>query len=180
MFRKRALATALGAFVFGFAAMEAITQLPQAAQAEVQPVPHVKTETIIMLQNDAMLVKRAESAEETGLYLKGVREVFDKAYTSVETPETISAVVVVKPGLKARLWLVSSLQSPPDRRVLMADFQALPVPEVKEGPIAFVIKFTVAGAPMEKIPLLPPEWSTAFAGKTAMMPDAITTYVWTD
>ncbi len=143
-------------------------------------MPHVKTEKVIMLQPDAMAGKRIASVEEMGRYLKGVCEVFAKVYENIDTPETVNAVVAVKPGRKARLWLVSSLQTPPDRADLMARFQALPAPEVKEGPVAFVIRFTVAGAALEEIPLLPPEWNSAFGGKTVMLPDAITTYIWTD
>jgi hypothetical protein len=180
MFRRRALIIAVGAFVFGFAATEAVTQQMQATGVVVEATPHVKTEAIIMLQNDALLMRRAGSVEEVGLYLKGVRGVFDQVYAGIDTPETISAVVVVKPGRKARLWLVSSLKNPPDRTDLLTHFQALAAPEVQEGPVAFVIRLTVAGAAMERIPLLPPEWTAAFEGHFAIMPDAITTYLWTD
>lgn len=180
MFKKRALAIAVGAFALGFAATEAITQPVRAVRVAVESAPHVKTEAIVMLQNDALLMRRAGSVEEVGLFLKGVRGVFDQAYAGIEAPETISAVVAVKPGRKARLWLVSSLKNSPDRTELMARFNALAAPEVKEGSVAFVIRFTVAGAAMEKIPLLPPEWTAAFGSQPAILPDAITTYLWTD
>jgi len=180
MSAKWVLGIAIGAFVLGFAGTEAITQqvrIPQAVAAE--PASHVKTEAIIMLQNDALLMKRAGSAEEVGLFLKGVRGVFDQVYAGVDRPETINAAVVVKPGRKARVWLVSSLQGQPDRTELMARFAALPAPEVKDGPVAFIVRLSVGGG-SEKIPLLPPEWTAAFDGKPAVMPDAITSQIWTD
>jgi hypothetical protein len=173
---------AFGAFISGFAASGVLLRQPAVPQAVAEPAPaHVKTEAIIMLQNDALLTRRVHSVEEAGLFLKGVREVFGRAYAGNDTPETISAVVAMKPGRKAKLWLVSSLkQQQPDRTALMASFNALAVPEVQEGPVAFVIRFTVGGAAMENIPLMPPEWTAAFGDKPAIMPDAITTYLWTD
>jgi hypothetical protein len=173
------LAVGVGAFALGFAGTEAITQQVRIPQAAAEPSSQVKTEAIVMLQNDALLMKRAQSAEEIGLFLKGVRGVFDQVYTGADAPETINAAVVVKPGRKARVWIVSSLQSPPDRTALMGRFAALPAPEVKDGPVAFIIRLSVGGA-SEKIPLLPPEWTAAFEGKPAIMPDAITSQVWTD
>ncbi len=174
MFTKQAIA-----ILFASIALNQF-RLPALAGQSPQPAPHVKTEAIIMLQNDAMLGRRVASNRDMGLYLKAVREVFAEAYETIDTPETISAVVAVKPGRKARMWIVSSLQTPPDRAALIARFAALPVPEVREGPVAFAIRFTIGGATPEKIPLLPPEWSAAFGGKPAMMPDAITTYIWKD
>ncbi len=174
MFTKHTIAIAFTCAALNF------FKLPALAQELPQPAPHVKTEAIIMLQNDAMLGKRAGSVREVGLYLKGVREAFAAAYEKIDTPETLSAVVAVKPGRKARLWIVSSLQTPPDRAALMARFDALPVPEVREGPVAFAIRFTVAGAKPEKIPMVPPDWNAAFGGKPAIMPDAIATYIWKD
>ena len=61
-------------------------------------MPHVKTEKVIMLQPDAMAGKRIASVEEMGRYLKGVCEVFAKVYEKIDTPETVNAVVAVKPG----------------------------------------------------------------------------------
>jgi hypothetical protein len=171
MFKRQILAAAFGAFALSVSAPHAIAQAP---------APHVKTENIIMLQNDAIIGQRAVSVKDVGLYLKAVREAFDAAYAKIDTPEAVSAVVAIKPGRKGRLWLVSSLPNPPDRTDLMTRFQAIPVPEVKDGSLAFAIRFTIAGAPMAKIPMLPPEWNAAFAGKPAIMPDAITTYIWTD
>ena len=176
MFKRQILATAFGVFALSASATHAIAQAP-APQAAQRPAPHVKTESIIMLQNDAVIGQRAVSVKDVGHYLKVVREAFDAAYANVDTPETVSAVVAIKPGRKARLWLVSSLPNLPDRTDLMARFQAIPAPEVKDGPLAFAIRFTIAGAPMAKIPMLPPEWNAAFAGKPAIVPDAITTYI---
>jgi hypothetical protein len=180
MIKRRAVVLGLGAFVLGFAGAGTITRQVAFPQAVAEPAPHVKTEAIVMLQNDAVLMRRVHSAEEAGLFLKGVRQEFDRAYADIDTSETISAVVAVKPGRKARLWVVSSLKNPPDRTELMARFNALSVPEVREGPVAFVIRLTVGGAAMERIPLLPPEWTAAFGGRPAVMPDAITTYLWSD
>ena len=176
MFRKQTLAAAFAALLLGSAAPAGAQQ--QAAPQ--QPAPNIKTEAIIMLQNDALLGKRAVSVQEVGLYLKAVREAFAQAYAGVTVPETLNAIVAVKPGRKARLWIVSSLPNPPDRTALMARFQAVPVPEVRDGPIAFTIRFTVAGGTADRIPMTPPEWTKAFGGKPAVMPDAITTYIWTD
>jgi hypothetical protein len=176
MLRKQTLAASFGLFTLGFLGMQAQAQQPQAPQ----PAPHVKTEAVIMLQNDALMNKRVPSIGEMGRYLKAVREAFAQAYEPVKTPETLNAIVAVKPGKKARLWLVSSLQNPPDRADLMTRFQTVPVPEVKEGLVAFAIRFTIAGATPEKIPMFPPEWMAAFGGQPAMMPDAITAYIWKD
>ncbi|MGO9171019.1 MAG: hypothetical protein ACLP7P_03515 [Rhodomicrobium sp.] len=181
MFTKQTMAVAAAAAIaLNLSALPAGAQQSPPPQRAQQPAPHVKTEAIIMLQNDAMLGRRVASNAEMGLYLKAVREAFAQAYEKIDTPETISAVVAVKPGRKARLWIVSSLQTPPDRTALMARFAALPVPEVREGPVAFAIRFTIAGAKPEKIPVVPPEWNAAFGGKPAIMPDAITTYIWKD
>jgi hypothetical protein len=177
---KQTLAIALGAFALALPAIPTHANQTQAPQQMPQPAPHVKTEAIIMLQNDAIMSKRVPSIDEMGRYLKGVREAVAESYETVKTPETLSAIVAVKPGKKARLWLISSLHNPPDRTDLMARFETLPVPEVKEGPVAFAIRFSIAGAKPEKIPLLPPEWMAAFGGQPAMMPDAIAAYIWKD
>jgi hypothetical protein len=177
---KQMLAIALEAFALALPGIPARASQIQDPQQMPQPAPHVKTEAIIMLQNDAVMNKRVPGIEEMGRYLKGVREAFAQAYATVRTPETLSAIVAVKPGKKARLWLISSLENPPDRTDLTARFETVPVPEVKEGPVAFAIRFTIAGAKPAKIPLLPPEWMAAFDGQPAMMPDAITAYIWKD
>jgi len=175
---KKAITAGLAALTLqAFSIIASAQQPPRDAPT---PVSHVKTEAIIMLQSDAQLGQRASNVSDVGLYLKHVQEAFAKSYETIDTPETISAVVALKPVNKAKLWIVSSLPNPPDRGELIKRFDAVPVPEVKEGPLAFAIRLTVAGGGREKTPLLPPEWSAAFGGQKVMMPDAITTYIWKD
>jgi hypothetical protein len=153
--------------------------------AEEAPPVSIKSEATILLQNDTLLKARAADVSAVGQYFKSVRKVFSQTYPKDAPPEAVNMVLAVKPDRKARVWFVSSLKNPPDRSQFMAQFDALPVPEVKNGPVALVEIMTIGGARRQtasgrRLPMFPPEWTKQFGNRRVIFPDAITLYIWKD
>lgn len=142
-----------------------------------------ETDPIFLYQPDAPLRARLGSADDLVAYIKRIQAAGRTFFASEQTPETLDVVVGVKPGKKVRVWLVSSRRTSEDKTlvVLRKKLEAIPPCAVHRGPIAFALRWTIAGGGAAKkdgtIPM-PKEWREAAPGKNVLVPDGVFERIW--
>lgn len=147
-----------------------------------------KLANLVLYQPDTVLKERlGPDANPLALYAVQLQAKIGSLAES-PVPELLDIVVVVKPGRQSRVWLVSSLASPPDRSALKHELEALPPVEVKNGPVIFALSYTFNNAEPKKTgaagyqPPLPTEWQEKGKGATGplIVPDGFMPLVWPD
>jgi hypothetical protein len=158
------------------------------SKGAASPSQNVKAEKAVLYQPEPVLAQRVSSVPALAEYMKQVEALVREAFKDSTTPEMLDVVLILKPGGKARAWLVSSLSKPPDRSQLIERIQKIPTLFVREGPFAFAICTSIAGAqrashatPGPYLPL-PEEWRAAAqdSAEPLSIPDGIIDKVWKD
>jgi hypothetical protein len=151
----------------------------------------VKMETIVFCQPDSDLKPRLSSVDDLAKYMKQIEEAaMESLRNAAELKPTNGAVVVaVRPGRKARAWLMSSEYDFPQK--VSEDFQTrfgkIRPLSVKFGPVAFALLFSVngGGKPLvsrDRMMPMPREWQNASKNATRplLVPDDILAIIWPD
>jgi hypothetical protein len=146
---------------------------------------------IVLYQADPVLQMRLSSAEELAAYIKRLNEACAAVFTPLHRPETLDIVVMVRPGKRSRVWLISSRRQAGDAELetLRSKLEGVPPVEVAVGPVAFAISAKIAGgdskhppAGPDSRPPIPKEWQDAAKGNAPMIPisDDYLNLVWPD
>ncbi len=150
-----------------------------------------KLESITLPQPDGTLQARLGGAKELADYIKLIAASLEASFRAAGNlqPTTGAAVVAVKPGRRAKFWLMSSEY--PIVEAITNDFrhrfEKISPVAVQEGPVAFAVIFTINGGakPLTEkgnpMPL-PEEWKEA-AKKVPgplLVPEGFLALVWPD
>jgi TonB-like protein len=127
----------------------------------------LKLDRIVVYQPNDVLVKRMPPLERTKAYIAQMRQVAHNFFVGAATRETFQIVIVTRPGLRARVWFVSSVRPgnsaelEPLRRLL----EAVPPLDVKGGAVILCLTTLVAGGDGKEPPMgenyrnpIPSEW----------------------
>ena len=143
-------------------------------------------------QSRDVLIRRMPPAEAVSRYLADLKDVAHNFFVGDSTPETLHIVVVVRPGLRSRIWLVSSIRpgNSPDLEPLHKLLLAVKPLDVKEGPALLALSGTVAGGdgsePLEgdayrnPVPAQWRELAKALPDPPAYSTDAFIDLLWPD
>jgi hypothetical protein len=167
-----------------------ITILLSNASVSAGPVS-VNVGHIILSQPDSVLRERLSSVDNLVEYIKQIEAAAKESFqVATELKATNGAIVVaVRPGHKAKVWLMSSEYDFPKR--VSDDFQTrfskIQPASVRIGPIAFALLFTIKGGgkPLKSIDNMmpvPQEWQEVMkkATRPLLVPDDILTLIWPD
>jgi hypothetical protein len=149
-----------------------------------------KMARLVVYQPHDVIVRRMPPGENINVYVERLRLVTHNFFVGSTTPETLSIVVINKPGLRSRVWFVSSLRPgnagglEPLRKLL----EAVPPMDVHGGPVILGLTGLVAGGDGLDMPEgenyrnpVPAEWRDA-AAKVGSPPtfasDAYVELVW--
>jgi hypothetical protein len=129
-----------------------------------------RTDHIAVYQAQEVLLRRLPGPDVFGAYVKQLGRVAHNFFVGDSTPEKLDLVFALRPGGSPRAWLVSSIRSGESRELepLRKLLEAVPPVEVRDGPVAFAIRASIAGgggppAGRDSPPPLPREWRDAAA-----------------
>lgn len=150
--------------------------------ATARSATHFEREIVFLYQPDAPLRARLESAKDLVAHIKRLQAAGTAFFASEQTPERLDVVVGVKPGRKVRVWLISSKRTSEDKALVLLrkKLEAIPPCTVHIGPIAFALRWTIAGTPTSSGRPIPKEWRDAASGKNLSVPDGIFARIWHD
>jgi len=151
----------------------------------------VMMDTVVFCQPDSDLRPRLPSIKELAEYAKQIEATAIKSFQAAADlkPTSGAIVVAIRPGRKAKAWLMSSEYDFP--QTVSKDFQAqfgtLRPARVNLGPVAFALLFTINGggkplvSPGSMMPM-PQEWQEASKNATRplLVPDDILAVIWPD
>ena len=135
---------------------------------------------IFLYQPDAQLRARLKSADDLVAHIKRIQAAGRAFFASERTPETLDVVVGVKPGKKVRIWLISSRRTSGDKALVLLrrKLEAIPPCAAHRGPIAFALRWTIAGGGAVKtdgaMPI-PKEWRDT---GNVSVPDGVFERIW--
>jgi hypothetical protein len=153
------------------------------------PVVGYKMLRVATFHTDDVLQARLASIDAYAAYVKALAETTTGALKETPGRCGLDIVVAVKPGRRARVWFVSTPPAVPGPVVLDAlrrQLEAVPAPEVRQGPLAFALIGLMGDAlrPREAALDLPPpvpvEWRAAARGKKVDVPDGMIALAWPD
>jgi hypothetical protein len=147
----------------------------------------VKLNNVVLYQPDAVLRERLGDVTPLAEYIKKVKAISEPSFNS-DGPECLDIVIVLKPGGKARVWFSSTLQNVPDRTEIKKAIEAISVPLVKQGPVAFALSYNLNGIERKKQsddqfqPPIPEEWKIKAKNieSPLMIPDDFIPLIWPD
>ncbi len=142
--------------------------------------------SVQLYQTHDELTARMGDESAMSIYVKQ----FEKAATACladageEDARGVMIAVVVKPGKRTMVWCeaVGGSLSDDILKKLNDAFCALPAPDVREGPVAFMLKGTLRNGEVEKFPEFPKAWSEAIAasGRPFTSLDELVMIIWPD
>jgi hypothetical protein len=144
---------------------------------------HFERDPVFLYQPDEPLRARLGSAQDLVAYIKRLQAAGTAFFASEQTPEKLDVVVGLKPGRKVRVWLISSRRTNKDKtlQILRKKLETIPPCSVHAGPVAFALRWMIAGASTGKEELfkrpIPKEWRDA-GGKDVLVPDGIFDRIW--
>jgi hypothetical protein len=147
---------------------------------------HFERDPVLLYQPDAPLQARLSSAGELADYILRLQKVGTAFFASEQTPETLDVVVGLKPGKKVRIWFVSSRRNSNDKALLALrrKLEAVAPCNVQAGPVAFALRWNIAGIKAQAFnghPPMPKEWRDAAGNdKTLIVPDGVFERIWRD
>ena len=178
----------LAALVFLAAATSGAAQPPAAARPKPRPKAGFEMLRVALYQKDEVLQARLASVDELAGYIKKLQETCVASLSDVTKSGALDVVVAVKPGRRSRVWfLTSTTLSPGPARLaaLQTQLQAIPPPEVRNGPLALAI---IGGLGSVRRPHeaandlpapIPTEWAQAAKGKkNVSVPDGMLALLW--
>jgi hypothetical protein len=139
--------------------------------------------------NNVLVDRLGTKADALANYIKALNDAAGN-YVAMEKapghPAVIDLVVVVKPTGVSKVWIVDPSSSGAAPIGLAQKLQAVPVPNVVHGPVAFSIHVSLWGGTDPNLANyrspLPDEWKAALkaAGKPLLIPDDVLPAVWKD
>lgn len=122
-----------------------------------------RTENVMLLQPDSVLMERVPAAQDIDAYIKAVQDAAasvlakEKAY-----PSNGFLVIAVRPKNKSNIWFDFSPKLPKNmERKLKKKILAISPCSVKSGVIVFALNTSLWGASTTKDFPQPPEWLAA-------------------
>jgi hypothetical protein len=144
------------------------------------------TAAVVLYQPDPVLKERVPVVEEFTSFAKAIQDAATAAFPIGSAERELDIVVAIKPGRRARFWLVSAKPSDADAP-LLARLRSLPAPAVQSGPVAFAVIGSIGGAPTSAVtrpfkPPMPEEWRAVAvrSSEALVVPDGILPMVWPD
>ena len=128
------------------------------------------------------------TVNDIAAYIKRLQAVCDEFFAQATTPEDLSIIVAIKPTGHSRVWFVSSRTpaATEKRDQLRTKLEAVELPKVTSGPVAFAIESRIAGgsgkdAKEAGAPKTPKEWHDALSKqKEPLLFDRLLPLVWPD
>jgi hypothetical protein len=124
------------------------------------------TDSVATYQDQAVLLRRLPGREEFEAYVRRLSLVAHNFFVGDNIPGNIDIILVLRPGRAPRAWLMSGRSCDPGALQGLASLiEAVPPVEPREGPVAFALRSTVAGAapaPAGPAPI-PAAWVSAAA-----------------
>lgn len=121
----------------------------------------------VLLQPDALMLARVESAAALAAYIRQVEQAAGASLANVfqRKPAGGFVVVAIKPGLRSRVWLDLDTPLPlATQDLLRAGIEAVPPPAVKEGVVVFAFQASFwGGRPPTRSAPAPAEWKAEAA-----------------
>jgi len=151
-----------------------------------------KMQRVVVYQPNDIVTARLAANERTKAYVEELQEVTHNFFVGDATPETLSIVVVTRPGRRSRVWFVSSRRkgSSPDLEPLRRLLERVPPLEVRGGPVILGFTGLIAGGDGKDRPVgadyrnpIPDEWAAAARAAKDPPPvasDAYIDLVWPD
>ena len=143
--------------------------------------------SVTLYQPNEVLQARVPDTRALAAYIQSVTTVCQEHFAEARTPELLDVVVAIKPGRRARAWLVSATRTESEAALdaLRRQIEAIRPTDVREGPVAFAIIGSIAGAsrpPFDAAgyePPMPREWRDApTTGSEDVVPDDILRVIW--
>jgi hypothetical protein len=149
-------------------------------------------ERVIVYQPSDVTTRRMPPGEGTKAYVGQLQQVAHNFFVGDAVPETLSIVVVTRPGRRSRIWFVSSTRPGNSRELepLKKLLEAVPPLDVREGPLILGFTGLIAGGDGKDQPMgetyrnpIPQEWLDAVRGRTdppTVSSDAFVDLIWPD
>ena len=139
----------------------------------------------VLLQPDALMLARVESATALAAYIKRVEVAAGASIAGVfqRKPAGGFVVVAVKPGPRSRVWLDLDTPLPlATQNLLRAGIEAVPAPAVRDGVVVFAFKASFwGGRPPTRGAPAPEEWRAEAARVGAKLEvGELVARLWTD
>ena len=110
------------------------------------------------------------AVKDIAAYIKRLQAICGEFFAQTATPEDLSILVAIKPTGRSRVWFVSSRTPAANekRDQLRTKLEAVELPKVTGGPIAYAIESRIAGgsgkdAKEAGAPPTPKEWHDALS-----------------
>lgn len=145
-----------------------------------------KSAAVILYQPNEVLEQRLSGVEELGDFTKAVMAAAERAFPVGSAARELDIVMAIKPGRRARFWLVSPSPAETDAS-LLSQLQTIPAPTTRGGPVALAIIGSISDAPTSATaqpfrPPMPADWLEAArkAPDPVLVPDSFLDAVWPD
>jgi hypothetical protein len=117
---------------------------------------------VSLLQPEQVVVARMPGgAEALGALLSAVQDLLRSRYDDTAPSGSRTLCIAISPERRMQLWLAGHEETPSaDEQALLRDLGArVPVPEVRDAPIALALVFAIGSEPPAEAELtLPDEW----------------------
>jgi len=137
---------------------------------------------ISLYQPDDLIGKRID-VKDLSQFLKAASAECVHYFGAAGVPENLNVVIALRPGKRSKVWLEPANAGHPERAALIKRLEAIPVMEIKEGPVAVAVIGAIGGGvpkPADAPPLpVPQEWKDASATeKAAIGLDELLQKIW--
>jgi hypothetical protein len=151
-----------------------------------------KMERVVIYQSNDITLRRLPPGERTKSYFQELELVAHNFFVGDAVPETLSIVVVTRPGRRSRVWFVSSIRPGTSKELepLRKLLEGVPPLDVREGPVTLALTGLIAGGDGKDTPMgedyrnpMPSEWQEAARALKDPLPvssDAFIDRVWPD
>jgi len=152
---------------------------------ELAEVPY-QTVAVADCQSYIELKKRVPDVGSVESYIKALSKAARAALEDSKQQDACGVLIAVgvKPGKKSKVWCeaVDGSLSEETLKKLGAVLEKVPTVEVKDGPIAFVLKGVLWKRKVKEFPIYPSLWKKAIAeaGGSLIVPDELFKIIWAD
>lgn len=154
------------------------------AQDSARPSPVFQVARLFRYQPEEVLRRRIANFETWNRLINQVIETASDYWAAqpIGLPMSALLVVAVKPGEKSRFWMdcASGTIDTVLVRRLLTQLEELPVPTVREGPVAVAIHTAIWGGNHGAWEFIPKEWQEACEQDALPVPDGILELIWHD
>jgi TonB family protein len=192
----RAAMAIMAGWRFRPATLKGVAVASTAAQefnfGQEEDVNGLKLEHIVVYQPNDVMIRRMPPPERMKSYISQLGDVAHNFFVGDAAKETLSIVVITRPGKRSRVWFVSSTRpgNAPELEPLRRLLEAVPALDVHGGPLILGFTALVAGGDGKDEAMseeyrnpMPDEWKQALSAhkdSVTVGSDAFIDLVWPD